>query len=309
GLRAALKEFGLSLHEVVGVGDAENDHAFLSVCECSAAVANALPALKEKADLVTAGDHGAGVVELIDRVLDDDLQSLSGQVTRHHLSIGVGHDGGELRIDPGTARLVAAQQTPDGLPPAAVRLLDSLTTAHYQTVVLAAEPHNMLAGRSVTLGTADNPPTVEELLMGVASPRNSVAVDLSALPLEERTAFTAAALAGLQELRGRTNRPHWIVLHEPGQLMSENAEQQRDITGDWPDNRCLMVAQHSAGLPSLTKGDSLALATDADWLGRWSDSHVSADRPLAEDETWVLRDGIRFRVRTEEKNSSAEPST
>src|SRR5215471_3195797 len=29
GLRAALKELGLSPHNVVGVGDAENDHAFL----------------------------------------------------------------------------------------------------------------------------------------------------------------------------------------------------------------------------------------------------------------------------------------
>ena len=54
GLAAALDELGLSPHNVVGVGDAENDHAFLKLCECSAAVANALPALKDDADLVTA---------------------------------------------------------------------------------------------------------------------------------------------------------------------------------------------------------------------------------------------------------------
>src|SRR5579884_943688 len=41
GLSAALNEIGLSPHNVVGVGDAENDHAFLSLCECSIAVANA----------------------------------------------------------------------------------------------------------------------------------------------------------------------------------------------------------------------------------------------------------------------------
>jgi hydroxymethylpyrimidine pyrophosphatase-like HAD family hydrolase len=50
GLVAALAELGLSLHNSVGVGDAENDHAFLSLCEVSVAVAaNALPALKEPA--------------------------------------------------------------------------------------------------------------------------------------------------------------------------------------------------------------------------------------------------------------------
>lgn len=73
GLTAALEELGLSPHNTVGVGDAENDHAFLSLCECSVAVANALPALKEQADWVTEGSRGAGVTELIDRLLAGDL--------------------------------------------------------------------------------------------------------------------------------------------------------------------------------------------------------------------------------------------
>jgi len=44
GLQVALNELRLSPHNSVGVGDAENDHVFLSTCECSVAVANALPA-------------------------------------------------------------------------------------------------------------------------------------------------------------------------------------------------------------------------------------------------------------------------
>jgi hydroxymethylpyrimidine pyrophosphatase-like HAD family hydrolase len=62
GLNYALKELGLSPHNAVGIGDAENDHAFLDVCECSVVVSNALPALKEKADWVTRNSHGEGVV-------------------------------------------------------------------------------------------------------------------------------------------------------------------------------------------------------------------------------------------------------
>src|SRR5256714_5392075 len=53
GLAHALDELGLSPHNTVGVGDAENDHAFLALCECSVAVENALPTLKERADVVT----------------------------------------------------------------------------------------------------------------------------------------------------------------------------------------------------------------------------------------------------------------
>jgi HAD superfamily hydrolase (TIGR01484 family) len=77
GLALALEHLGLSPHEVVGVGDAENDHALLALCGCGVAVANALPALKERADIVTRGDHEEGVIELIDHLLTDDLADAS----------------------------------------------------------------------------------------------------------------------------------------------------------------------------------------------------------------------------------------
>ena len=73
GLRVALKELNLSELNAVGVGDAENDHAFLSICGCGVAVANALESLKERADFVTKATHGAGVTELIDEMLENDL--------------------------------------------------------------------------------------------------------------------------------------------------------------------------------------------------------------------------------------------
>jgi hydroxymethylpyrimidine pyrophosphatase-like HAD family hydrolase len=71
GLMAALEELGFSSEQVVGVGDAENDLAFLQVCGLSVAVANALPVVKEAADIVTRGSRGDGIVELIDRLLAD----------------------------------------------------------------------------------------------------------------------------------------------------------------------------------------------------------------------------------------------
>jgi hydroxymethylpyrimidine pyrophosphatase-like HAD family hydrolase len=73
GLKEALTELGLSPQKVVAVGDAENDHALLDLCGFSAAVANALPALQEHADWVSGSENGAGVVELIDEMLNDNL--------------------------------------------------------------------------------------------------------------------------------------------------------------------------------------------------------------------------------------------
>ena len=77
GLTAALEVLGIPPANVVGIGDAENDTAFLKMCGLSAAVDNALPAIKQRSDLVTAGDHGKGVTELIDRMLADDLKSVT----------------------------------------------------------------------------------------------------------------------------------------------------------------------------------------------------------------------------------------
>lgn len=82
-LTVALRELGLSRHNCVGVGDAENDHAFLSLCECSVAVANALPAIQQQADLVTRGARGDGVLELIARLLENDLADLGPRLHRH----------------------------------------------------------------------------------------------------------------------------------------------------------------------------------------------------------------------------------
>jgi HAD superfamily hydrolase (TIGR01484 family) len=76
GAQAALLELGLSIHSSVGVGDAENDQAFLSAAGCSIAVANALDALKKCVDHVTKGESGEGIVELTEQLLDSDLSFL-----------------------------------------------------------------------------------------------------------------------------------------------------------------------------------------------------------------------------------------
>ncbi len=75
GLAAALAEMGLPARSLVGIGDGENDVPFLELCAFGVAVANAVPELKERADFVTEKAAGAGVTELIDRLLRTDLEA------------------------------------------------------------------------------------------------------------------------------------------------------------------------------------------------------------------------------------------
>jgi hydroxymethylpyrimidine pyrophosphatase-like HAD family hydrolase len=83
GFRAALAELGLASAGVVGFGDAENDFAFLSLCGFSVAVANAIPSLKERVHLVTSGEDGAGVVEVLQNLLTTE-NSLESPQPRPH---------------------------------------------------------------------------------------------------------------------------------------------------------------------------------------------------------------------------------
>src|SRR3989449_5540165 len=93
GLDAALTGLALSPHNMVGIGDAENDHAFLAMSECAVAVADAIPALRERADYVTRAPGARGVMEFLDEHLVNDLVALMPRLTRHRLPLSESHDG------------------------------------------------------------------------------------------------------------------------------------------------------------------------------------------------------------------------
>src|SRR5450631_1245834 len=82
GMDAALREMKQSWNSVVGIGDAENDLAFLSRCQYSVAVSNALDSLKLEVDFTTKAARSQGVIELIEEILQDDLSSHSSHSVR-----------------------------------------------------------------------------------------------------------------------------------------------------------------------------------------------------------------------------------
>jgi hydroxymethylpyrimidine pyrophosphatase-like HAD family hydrolase len=79
----ALKALDIAATETIGVGDAENDHAFLRMCGLSVAVDNALPSIKESADFVTSLSRGAGDTELITLYLSGALERILPNPANH----------------------------------------------------------------------------------------------------------------------------------------------------------------------------------------------------------------------------------
>jgi HAD superfamily hydrolase (TIGR01484 family) len=219
GLLAALDDLKISAHNCVGIGDAENDHAFLGVCECAVAVANALPMLKETADWVTAGDHGAGVIEIVEGLVRADLADLEPRLDRHAISLGATVAGDPVRLSPYGASVLIAGPSGSGKSTLSTALMEHLMERGYQVCVIDPEGDYSSLPDAIVLGDQERGPSPEEILDVMEAPARHVVVSLLGVPLNERPAFFDALLPRLQEQRARVGRPHWLVIDEAHHLL------------------------------------------------------------------------------------------
>jgi HAD superfamily hydrolase (TIGR01484 family) len=213
GLYAALEELNLSPHNLVGVGDAENDHAFLESCERSVAVANAIPALKDKADFVTRGERGAGVVELIDRLIESDLAELGDGPRSEPILIG-NADGQPVTLARYGRNVLVCGQSGSGKSTLVTGLIERIMDLKYQICLIDPEGDYENLPGCRTIGDDKQRPSIKQLKQALEDPAEQVIVNLVALSPSERPDCFASLIAEIQELRIRTGRPHWLMIDE-----------------------------------------------------------------------------------------------
>jgi HAD superfamily hydrolase (TIGR01484 family) len=218
GLAAALEQSGLSPHNVVGIGDAENDHAFLAMCGCSVAVANALDSVKATADLVTRGVRGEGVRELIAELLASDLVDVVRASSRHRVPLSAAGQEEEFFLRPNGGNLLVAGISGGGKSTFVTGVLERLTESGYQFCVVDPEGDYSDLEDAVVLGDAKQQPRLPEVLDILRRPGSDVAVNMLDVDLPDRPSFFEGLLSRLSELRAQTGRPHWIVLDEAHHL-------------------------------------------------------------------------------------------
>jgi HAD superfamily hydrolase (TIGR01484 family) len=221
GLRAALKELHLSPHNTVAVGDAENDHALLAECEVGVAVANALPMLKTRADWVTAGARGDGVVELIEQMLASDLSALEPRLTRAEIELGQDERGAKVTVHAYGRRLLVCGTSGSGKSTLTTGFLERLTEKRYQFCLFDPEGDYTAFEDTIVVGDEQTAPKNDEIVDLLIGGDKNVVVNLLGVPLEQRSAFFAALLARLMECRTRWGRPHWIVVDEAHHMLPE----------------------------------------------------------------------------------------
>ena len=213
GLASALRRLEMSRHNTVAVGDAENDHALLDMCECGVAVANAVPALMQRADLVTAGDHGRGVGELVDRLVSCDLRDLAPRLRRHDLALGTDVEGGRIGLPVYGANVLIAGTSGGGKTTIASGMLERLGARGYQYAILDPEGDYSNFAGAVSLGDATHTPPPDESLALLRTGHSAV-VNLLGTRLVDRPREFAALFARVQEMRASTGRPHWVLIDE-----------------------------------------------------------------------------------------------
>ena len=223
GLSAALLELGLSHHNVVGIGDAENDHAFLRLCECSVAVANGLGMLKDRVDLITSQDHGKGTEELIARLIATDLSELD-TCLHHRISLGNRPDGTEVLVSPYGTNVLIAGSSGAGKSTLATGFLERLHDQAYQFVIVDPEGDYSTFEVGVALGDNLRAPSAAEVLDVITKPQENVVVNLIGINLKERPAFFETLFPRIQELRAQTGRPHWIMVDEAHHVLPSSWE-------------------------------------------------------------------------------------
>jgi hydroxymethylpyrimidine pyrophosphatase-like HAD family hydrolase len=216
GLAAALTDLRMAVQNTVAVGDAENDHPFLAISACGVAVANALPTLKERADFVTTESNGAGVRELIDRLLADDLASLDFRIKRRALTVGTAltDEKADLRINPGRNSILVVGPSASGKSTAVSGIIEQLAEQKYQFCLVDPEGDYENFAGAISMGSAKERPDPDAVMKTLEIPAQNVAVNLLAIPVGERPGFLQTLLPRLSELRSQTGRPHWIILDE-----------------------------------------------------------------------------------------------
>jgi HAD superfamily hydrolase (TIGR01484 family) len=219
GLAHALGQMEISPHNAIAIGDAENDHALLASCECGVAVSNALPTLKSAADLVTVADHGAGVVELIDKLLTDDLAFLEPRLTRHHVLLGTDDRGAEVRIAPHGETVVLVGPSGSGKAELATGLMERLAAQGYTFCVIDVAGRYERLGKAVALGGPSRPPTASEIVKLFRGADQSGVVNLIGLQAQNRLPFLKELAPQLTKLRLRLGRPHWTMIDDIAALL------------------------------------------------------------------------------------------
>lgn len=217
GVRQALRTLGLSFHDVLALGDAENDIDLFEASGWRACPSNAVPELAARADWVFPGDNGRAVAAAITGPIVSGTLPVT-RSARHRVPLGWAVETFDPVTIPERDVNVLVQGDPlSGKSWLTGALVERVVNRHYAVLVLDPEgDYHALAGLpSATRVDMDHPRAIEGAIAHFEhDPAACVVVDLSRAAHPDKLAQIELALMGVRSLRRRTGLPHWVILDE-----------------------------------------------------------------------------------------------
>jgi hydroxymethylpyrimidine pyrophosphatase-like HAD family hydrolase len=271
GLRHALRELGLSPHDVLALGDAENDLDLFAVSGFSGCPGNAEAVVRDRVDWVFPGENGDTIAAAVTGpILGGKLPVADSP--RHQLEIGWAVGTAErVTIPARDCNLLVVGDPQTGKSWLAGGLVERLVDDRYAVLVLDPEGDYRALVRLPGLSWVDgrDAGALEgALALFEHDPSACIVVDLSKHSHAEKLGLVETVLAHAGRLRRARGLPHWIVVDEAHYLL--HATGVSDGTAALDAKGIALVTYRPSWLrPSVVKMlDVLLLArtTDADEL-------------------------------------------
>lgn len=222
GLRAVLQELNLSGHNTIAVGDAENDLSLFGVAEIGAAVANAVPSVREHADLVLDTENGAAIASLLTGPYLGGARRMCPP--RRWIDIGAFDDGTPARIPGSQAKVLVTGPSGSGKSYLVGLMAEGWIQAGYSVLVIDPEgDHTELQdlSRVQIVDARHYLPEPTELVSTLLHPHSSIVLDMSGLTEQDKLDYLHRLRPTVEAHREHHGFPHWVIYDE-AHLLSNN---------------------------------------------------------------------------------------
>lgn len=234
GIRRALQHLGLSHHDVLAIGDAENDLALFAACGWSACPGSAESAALRAADWIFPGHDGDAIAAALVGPITTGLPI--GQGLRHRIQIGWhAATAAPMSLPARGANILIHGDSASGKSWLAGALVEQVRAQQYSVCVVDPEGDYATFDRSLETACVDVdalvdiPGAIDRL---ERDPGACVVLDLADLSHPGKLEAVRLIFRLLRAVRRRTGSPHWIVLDEAHYYLHPEGVSDEDVAMD-----------------------------------------------------------------------------
>ena len=272
GVRQMLPALGLSFHDVLALGDAENDLDLFDACGWAGCPGSAVPELMRRADWTFPGEDGAAIARAIVGPILNGLLPLD-RSARQRIALGwTAATAASVSLPARGINVLIHGDPLSGKSWLAGALVERLHERRYALCVLDPEGEYggpaRLAG--VILVEARDEGAIDAAFRHFErDPAACVVIDLSTLGHAEKVRLIGRSFLAVREMRRRVGFPHWVMLDEVHYSLHREGVAERALAIE-DRGFCLVTYKPSWVRPSVMR------AVDVVILARTTASHELA---------------------------------